>query len=191
LCRSIVELHGGSISAASAGLDQGSAFTVRLPVASDARVAAAIHARSAATDAGLRLRVLVVDDNRDSADSLTLLIQMKGHDARAAYHGNQAIATTRNFKPDLVLLDLAMPDIDGFALLRSLRELAPQRRVLHAAMTGFGQNTDRERTRAAGFDVHLVKPITMPVLDDLLAKAANAARLDGSHAVPRLDGRAE
>jgi CheY-like chemotaxis protein len=123
--------------------------------------------------------VLVVDDNRDSADSLTLLIQMKGHDARAAYHGAQAIAAARHLQPELVLVDLAMPDIDGFALLRSLRELAPQRRALYAAMTGFGQNADRERTRAAGFDTHLVKPITMPLLDDVLSKAADRPRLDG------------
>jgi DNA-binding response OmpR family regulator len=117
------------------------------------------------------MRVLAIDDNRDSADSLAMLIGMKGHEARAAYDGASGLVVAREFVPDLVLVDLAMPDMDGFAVLRALRANATLGRTVTAAMTGFGQNQDRERSIDEGFDAHLVKPVDMALLDALLADA--------------------
>jgi CheY-like chemotaxis protein len=173
LCRSLVELHGGMISAQSEGRGMGSVFTVRLPRArrragngpenGAGRSSAAVPAKA--------MRVLVIDDNRDSADSLAMLIGMKGHEARAAYDGASGLVVAREFVPDLVLVDLAMPDMDGFAVLRALRANATLGRTVTAAMTGFGQNQDRERSIDEGFDAHLVKPVDMALLDALLADA--------------------
>jgi CheY-like chemotaxis protein len=174
LCRSIVEMHGGSISAVSAGPNQGSTFTVRLPYASDddAPRPHRVLAQNATQAAGDGLRVVLIDDNQDSADSLAMLLQMKGHDVRTAYHGKEGLEVIRHFPPDLVLLDLALPDMDGYAVLRTLRSqrlLGPAKVV---AMTGFGQESDKERSAQAGFDMHLVKPVDFDMLDRLLEKVA-------------------
>jgi PAS domain S-box-containing protein len=173
LCRSLVELHGGVISAESEGRGQGSIFTVRLPRArrhtSSGRPAGAGRMQAAMpADA---MRVLVIDDNRDSADSLAMLIGMKGHESRAAYDGASGLALAAEFRPDLVLIDLAMPDMDGFSVLRALRAQGGHKHTVTAAMTGFGQDQDRERSIDEGFDAHLVKPVEMTLLDALLADA--------------------
>jgi PAS domain S-box-containing protein len=169
LCRSLVELHGGAIQAASAGRGHGSTFTVRLPLAAgsgqdhdDALPPAAAGADRTA------LRVLVVDDNRDSADSLAVLLEMKGHEARVAYDGESALAAAKIYLPHLVLTDLAMPNVDGFGLLRELRSNPMLSLTRIVAMSGFGQSSDREQSLAAGFDAHLVKPLEMSVLNELL-----------------------
>ncbi|WP_232519251.1 PAS domain-containing hybrid sensor histidine kinase/response regulator [Caballeronia insecticola] len=172
LCRSIVELHGGSITAASGGPNLGSTFTVRLPYASDddAPRPHRVLAQSAEMAAGNGVRVVVIDDNRDSADSLAMLLQMKGHDVRIAYHGKEGIEVVRHFPPELILLDLALPDMDGYAVLRMLRSLRLIGRAKVAAMTGFGQSSDKERSASAGFDAHLVKPVDFDELDRLLER---------------------
>ena len=172
LCRSLVELHGGVITAESAGRGKGCTFSVRLPRARQrASNGHASGARPAVTVSAGTLRVLVIDDNRDSADSLAMLIGMKGHEARAAYDGGSGLAIARDFVPHLVLVDLAMPDVDGFGVLRGLRAQPSLDRTMTAAMTGFGQNQDRERSFSEGFDAHLVKPVDMALLDDLLISA--------------------
>ncbi|SAL17016.1 PAS domain-containing hybrid sensor histidine kinase/response regulator [Caballeronia humi] len=172
LCRSLVELHGGVITAASEGRGKGSIFSVRLPRARHrAGNGGPKPLRRAMDISAGALRILVIDDNRDSADSLAMLIGMMGHEARAAHGGAQGVAIAREFVPHLVLVDLAMPDMDGFAVLHALREYAPLASTMTAAMTGFGQNQDRERSMLAGFDAHLVKPVEMALLDDLLARA--------------------
>jgi PAS domain S-box-containing protein len=173
LCRSLVELHGGAIQAASAGRGRGSTFTVRLPLAAEAQGGddepedAVILARPAG------LRVLVVDDNRDSADSLAVLLQMKGHDARVAYDGAAAVEVAKAWQPQLVFTDLAMPHVDGFGLLRELRSNATLSLTRVVAMSGFGQDSDRNRSLNAGFDAHLVKPLEIAVLDQLLEAASH------------------
>ncbi|HEY4352746.1 MAG TPA: PAS domain S-box protein [Paraburkholderia sp.] len=173
LCRSLVELHGGAIQAASAGRGHGSTFTVRLPLAAGSGPdhddplppVMAVTDRTA-------LRVLVVDDNRDSADSLAVLLEMKGHEARVAYDGASALAAAKIYLPQLVLTDLAMPNVDGFGLLRELRSNPMLSLTRIVAMSGFGQSSDREQSLAAGFDAHLVKPLEMSVLNELLESVA-------------------
>ncbi|HMF29444.1 MAG TPA: ATP-binding protein, partial [Candidatus Cybelea sp.] len=176
LCRSLVELHGGAIVAASAGRGRGSTFTVRLPLApgAESHHDDTLPAAATATD-GAGLRVLVVDDNRDSADSLAVLLEMKGHDARVAYDGNSAVAAAKAYLPHLVLTDLAMPNVDGFGLLRELRSNPKLSLTRVVAMSGFGQASDREQSLAAGFDAHLVKPLEIDVLNELLDSVSRPA----------------
>ncbi|MGF6856427.1 hybrid sensor histidine kinase/response regulator [Paraburkholderia sp. CI3] len=177
LCKSLVEMHGGSIVASSEGLGLGSTFTLSLPLAS----AQSDTAESGTINAAPHvqpLRILLVDDNRDSADSLAMLLELKGHEVRIAYEGEQALQISPRFSPHLALIDLAMPKMDGYATLAAMRALPEMSRTMYAAMTGFGHASDLDRTRNAGFHAHLVKPVEMVVLDALLAKADG--RLSGS-----------
>lgn len=171
LCRSLVALHGGSISAASPGQGLGSTFTVRIPLGDvkDERAAAPV-----AQGKGQSLRALVVDDNRDSADSLALLLELEGHQVATAYEGKEALAQAELATPDIVLLDLAMPGLDGFAVIGTLRQQERFKATRFVAMTGFGQPSDRAQTKAAGFEFHLVKPIELAMLQQILAMASNA-----------------
>jgi len=168
LARSLVEMHGGSIEAHSAGLGQGSSFTVRLPAASAVEQAEAEEALEAGP-AGLR--VLVVDDNRDSADSATDVLRLLGNQVESAYDGESGIQLARRFRPHMVLLDLAMPGVDGFEVRRRLLEDGGHEDAFFVAMTGFGNEEDKKRTQAAGFDAHLTKPVELDVLITLLAQA--------------------
>jgi PAS domain S-box-containing protein len=178
IVRSLVELHGGKVKAFSAGLDQGAVFEVRLPL---------VHVPDAASPAGPRRHapapmaggdgpsVLVVDDNRDAADSLGYMLEMMGARTRVVYGGPDALAEAERETPDLVLLDLGMPGMDGYEVARRLAA-HPQRGAMRiVALTGWGQSEDRQRTREAGFDEHLVKPAEIDVLDGLLAKVAATA----------------
>jgi PAS domain S-box-containing protein len=170
LVRHLVELHGGSVDAFSGGDGQGSEFVVRLPVAGREPPAegAAVDPDGGSEAATAARRVLVVDDNADAAESLAQLLMLKGHDVRVAYDGLTGVATARAFAPDVVLLDIAMPGLDGYAVARRLREQdgAPPMRLV--ALTGYGQEDDRRRAIAAGFDGHLVKPPAVAALDDVL-----------------------
>ncbi|MBC8741663.1 PAS domain S-box protein [Paraburkholderia sp. UCT31] len=177
LCKSLVEMHGGSIVASSEGLGLGSTFTLSLPLAS----AQSDTAESGTINAAPHvqpLRILIVDDNRDSADSLAMLLELKGHEVRITYEGEHALQISPRFSPHLALIDLAMPKMDGYATLAAMRALPEMSRTMYAAMTGFGHASDLDRTRHAGFHAHLVKPVEMVVLDALLAKADG--RLSGS-----------
>ncbi|MEM5313781.1 PAS domain S-box protein [Paraburkholderia sp. JHI869] len=184
LCRSLVELHGGTISARSDGPGKGSTFTIRLPFARETVYAVpppplVLDAAelAALAEAGVPpLRVLVVDDNRDSADSLAMLLELKGHDVRVAYSAAHAREEVDGFTPDAALIDIAMPEIDGYATLRALRALPGLKDTLFAAMTGFGQGADIELTREAGFEMHLVKPVDVALFDEVLALAAARQR---------------
>jgi CheY-like chemotaxis protein len=159
----LVELHGGSVLAESAGVAQGSRFTVRLPIASgtpDAAIAADCVASdaTAAPRTHKARRVLVADDNRDAADSLALLLQIDGHDVRVAHGGSAALALAQAFRPEVALLDIGMPDLNGYEVARALRREPWGKDVYLIALTGWGQEEDRRRSREAGFDRHLTKP---------------------------------
>ncbi len=156
LVKALVELHGGRVAAHSDGLGQGSRFTVWLPLAlAPARPEAAPPAPA---PAGPR-RVLVADDNRDAADTLALLLEMSGHQVCVAYDGLQALATAREMRPEVALLDIGMPGMDGHAVARAVRAEPWGAAVLLVAVTGWGQEEDRRRAREAGFDHHVTKPV--------------------------------
>jgi PAS domain S-box-containing protein len=168
LARSLAELHGGRLDAQSEGVGKGSTFILRLPVARQA------EAVSDDQEQALRpqgLRVLVVDDNRDAADSATAIIRMLGDDAECAYSGAGALESVRRSVPDVVLLDLAMPVLDGFATLRQLREVPGMEHAFVVAMTGYGSTDDKRRTTGAGFDAHVTKPVDLNQLLALLKQA--------------------
>jgi CheY-like chemotaxis protein len=169
LVKGLVDLHGGSIRADSDGPGRGSTFTVRLPLA-DAGAARAAERIDAARRPGAARRVLVVDDNRDAADSLGLLLQLAGHDVRVAHDGVAALAIARTFRPELALLDLGMPEMNGLQLAQALRAEPWSATLRLAALTGWGQDEDRRRTSAAGFDHHLTKPVDLDEIAALVAQ---------------------
>ncbi|SDO91115.1 PAS/PAC sensor hybrid histidine kinase [Ralstonia sp. 25mfcol4.1] len=167
LCRSLVEMHGGSIAAASEGPGLGATFTVQLPLAP----AAETPSSSGGPDhgGGHERRVLLVDDNRDAADSMSILLEMSGHHVTIAYDGMEAIHAAARVRPDVALIDLAMPGMDGFAVIHALRGMPALSGTRYVALTGFGQASDREQTAAAGFDVHLIKPVELDLLLKVIA----------------------
>ncbi len=177
LVKALVEAHGGKVTAESPGPGAGSTFTVRLQVA-DAHAGAAAAAPGELAAAGSRLKVVVADDNQDAAASLAELLEMLGNEVHVAHDGAQAVETAERVRPDLVLMDIGMPRADGLTATRRLRERPWAQGVTIIALTGWGQHGDRERTRAAGCDDHLVKPVTLPQLEKLLAALRPARRPD-------------
>ncbi|WP_312513298.1 ATP-binding protein [Massilia sp.] len=184
LAKSLVELHGGSVSAASAGLGRGSTFTVRLPrhtpdsaaPGSAQAFAAAVAGQSGlvagAVPAASALRILVVDDNLDAAHTLNLFLSAAGHEVEIAYCAADAIEIAKVFAPQVCLLDIGLPDIDGNELARRLRRLPQTSNALLIAATGYGRTQDRDAASQAGFDHYMVKPVNTVQLNDLLAQAA-------------------
>jgi PAS domain S-box-containing protein len=160
LVHSLVTAHGGAVTAHSAGPGRGSRFVVSLPLLADRPAPAADAAAPASpADSGTRRRVLLVDDNHDAADMLAELLRLAGHDVRVAYDGPAALGEAAAFAPDVALLDIGLPVMDGYELARRLRAdlVAPPKRLV--ALTGYGQDHDRDRSHAAGFHDHMVKPI--------------------------------
>ena len=171
LVRRLVELHGGTVTAQSEGLNRGSTFVVKLPLTRAAPVAERhdIHPAQAETAEGnARRKILVVDDNRDSAMSLSLLLELEGHDVRRAYDGIEALEIADDFRPDVTLLDIGMPRLDGYGAARELRRRDWAKRSLLVALTGWGQQEDKRLAREAGFDHHMVKPVDPDALRRLL-----------------------
>ena len=167
LARRLVQLHGGAIEARSDGEHQGSEFLVRLPLHSRSQAKGGQSERIGML-APARRRILIVDDNRDASDSLAMLLQMLEQEVRVAYDGETAIRYTQEFSPDLILLDLGMPGIDGYETCRRLRAQGSSRTVTIVALTGWGQARDRLQTQEAGFDLHWTKPLDMGVLENFL-----------------------
>jgi len=160
----LVEMHGGAVAARSPGIGQGSTFEVRLPVIpapGEKRVE-----EEEASAAGRR--ILIVDDNSDAADSLALLLRLNGHNTQSVYVPEEALERTLQFRPQIVLLDIGLPRIDGYEVARRIR--ARDEVVKLIALTGYGQRDDIERARVAGFDAHLIKPVDLAALDRLLAE---------------------
>ncbi len=171
LVKRLVELHGGTIEARSPGLGQGSEFIVRLPLCEVHAGEEKLAIDPPALPSELPpVRVLVVDDNQDAADSLVLLLKLAGQEACATYNGPSALAQAKNFRPALVFLDIGMPDMDGYAVARNMRNMPDLEHVTLVALTGWGQDSDRERSREAGFNHHLVKPVNPAELQQMLIK---------------------
>jgi PAS domain S-box-containing protein len=171
LVRTLVDLHGGSIEARSEGLGRGSAFTVRLaalPVPDVSRSPAA--PATAPASAGGR-RVLVVDDSHDAAESLAMLLEFEGHEIYKAHDGAEAVRAAERERPDVVLMDVGLPILNGYEACRRIRSHAWSEGIVLVAITGWGQEEDREQSRSAGFDVHLVKPVDHDELLRILAAA--------------------
>jgi signal transduction histidine kinase len=174
LVRRLVEMHGGTIAAHSEGLDRGSEFTVRLPVAEfqpgqpDATTAGKLKTTGATA---APLRILVVDDNLDSADSLGLLMKLLGHEVRIVHDGRSAVEAANEFKPRVVLLDIGLPDMNGYQAAQEIRQQAGGKDAVLIAVTGWGEDIDRQRSKEAGFDHHLVKPLDPDALTSLLEEA--------------------
>jgi signal transduction histidine kinase len=171
LVRRLVEMHGGTVNVESAGHDQGSKFTVRLPI-----MQSPPPARSNSTDGRLeRLRapgrrILVVDDNPDALDSLSRILQVMGNDTLSARDGLEALQSAREFRPEVILMDLGMPNLDGYDAARRIRQEPWGRDVLMIATTGWAQDDDRRRSNEAGFDHHLVKPVDLTQLQSLISE---------------------
>jgi signal transduction histidine kinase/DNA-binding response OmpR family regulator len=180
IVRSLVILHGGTVTAHSAGLGRGSEFVGRLPaLALEERAAVAPVVGPATVAAAMGRKILVVEDNEDVAETLTELLEHLGHVVRVAHNGPAALQIPDTFIPDLALLDIGLPVMDGYELARRVRERHELRDVVLVALSGYGQETDRERSRQAGFVAHLVKPVDpdhlKQVIDDLTAAAQSGA----------------
>ncbi|MCI0464501.1 MAG: response regulator, partial [Gemmataceae bacterium] len=173
LVRRLVEMHGGSVKAASPGAGRGSEFTVRVPALPEDQGAEANCKQVRAGSPTGRMpsqRVLVVDDNCDAAESLAMLLQVKGHEVHTAHDGLAALETARDFQPDIVLLDIGLPGMDGYEVARRLRQEQGRQAVL-VALTGYGTDEDHRRSQEAGFDYHLVKPVELDALHQLLMRS--------------------
>ena len=174
LVRRLVELHGGSVLAESDGVGQGSTFTVRLPLAHAAPApaeAARVDAAPAPGQSARRLRVLVADDNADAGHTLAALLEIAGHETRVVHDGVAALAVASQFAPQLVFLDIGMPRLDGYETARRLRASPELEGAMLVALTGWGAEEDRARSRAAGFDRHLLKPALPADVEAVLAEA--------------------
>ncbi|HSN98166.1 MAG TPA: ATP-binding protein, partial [Candidatus Nanopelagicales bacterium] len=168
IAKRLVEMHGGTIGASSDGRDQGCEFTVRLPVAAG-EAAPVERAEEPAPSRAISLRVLVADDNQDSAESLALLLEIMGHRVWVVHDGPEALAAARELRPDIAVMDIGMPGMSGYDVARRIRDLPELAGVVLVAMTGWGQEEDRRRSREAGFDHHLVKPVDDRMLKKIFA----------------------
>ncbi|MEO7362279.1 MAG: PAS domain-containing protein [Gemmatimonadaceae bacterium] len=168
LVKGLVELHGGTVSATSKGKGLGSEFTVRLPLATGEQTHEHLKNRKLASSTSNWHRILVVDDNKDSATSLSMMLNFMGHDTRTANDGLHGLEVAEVFRPDVCLLDIGMPNLNGFDMARRLREQPWGEQILLIALSGWGQEHDKERSADAGFDMHLVKPIDPATLTAVL-----------------------
>jgi PAS domain S-box-containing protein len=170
LSKALVELHGGTVKATSAGLGHGSEFIVRLPLRSLGVPAQIVGARAPAERAAAR-RILIADDNRDAAESLAMLLSLEGHTVTVVHDGQQALAAFQSVQPEFALLDIGMPIVSGYDVARRVRQSSLGRAVTLVAITGWGQDGDKARALAAGFNHHFTKPIEPGLLTDLLRAA--------------------
>jgi signal transduction histidine kinase/CheY-like chemotaxis protein len=169
LVKKLVEMHDGTVEATSEGPGRGSEFVVRLPLLREAQPAQPRRPADAKSEQMVSRRILVVDDNRDSANSLAMLLNLLGHTVDTAHDGREAVERAATFRADVILLDIGMPRLNGYEAARRIREQRQQGLKL-VALTGWGQEEDRQRSEDAGFDAHLVKPVDLAALTKLLAE---------------------
>jgi CheY-like chemotaxis protein len=172
LVKRLVEMHGGSVEAFSEGRGKGSEFVVRLPVHTGDATPVPLRTNGTIAQSDRPLRVLVVDDNVDAAATLASLLETEGHQVRRAHDGPGALAAADAFLPDAVVLDLGLPGMDGYEVARRLRSKTEDRKPLLVAVSGYGRDEDRRRSRQAGFDHHLIKPTELSALRSALAGPA-------------------
>jgi CheY-like chemotaxis protein len=189
LVQRLVQMHGGDVSAVSNGLGMGSEFVIRLPLLSaeaaaveaqrdpaaqappsESEMTAVVTPLVAAGAARLARRILIADDNNDALESLATLLQLSGHEVYTATNGGTALQSVERHLPEVVLLDIGMPLLDGYEVAKRIRAQPWGQRITLVALTGWGQDSDRRRSREAGFDSHLVKPLDLETLTDLLAR---------------------
>ena len=170
LVRRLVEMHGGSVSAFSEGIDRGSEFIVRLPMIADEMRNTSLQSNSKEMARMPARRILVVDDNRDSALSLALLLKVAGNETFTANDGLEAVEAAERLLPDVILLDIGLPRLNGYEAARRIREQAWGEKIVLIALTGWGQEEDRRKSNEAGFNSHLVKPVDHAVLSKLLVE---------------------
>jgi PAS domain S-box-containing protein len=173
LVNGLIDLHGGTVEAKSEGVGHGSEFIVRLPIVSFDSVALPMADSNAVAPIGRR--ILVADDNQDAADSLAMILEMHGHDVRVAHDGRSALTQAQTFHPDTALLDIGMPQLNGYEVARALRQEPWGAGITLIALTGWGQESDRQKAIDAGFDRHLTKPIDPDALESLLSEGARPA----------------
>jgi len=176
LVRSLVEMHGGRVEVASDGLGKGTEFVVRIPVMKSIGLAVEAPKKEAGmkgavmADSSVRRKVLVVDDNADAANSMGKLLEVCGYDMKIAYDSEEALDLADSYLPDIVLLDIGLPTRDGYQVAREIRKRYPGRRILLVAVSGYGQDEDKRKSREAGFDCHFTKPIDFASIKNIIDK---------------------
>jgi CheY-like chemotaxis protein len=173
LVKTLVEMHGGSVEARSDGLGHGSEFIVRLPIVVEAADTAPASPSDSAAATGAR-RILIVDDSVDGAESLAMLLEFGGHQTWQAHDGLEAIEMAERVRPDVVLLDIGLPRMNGYEVCRRIRQEPWGRDLVMVALTGWGQEEDRRQSLDAGFNAHMVKPVDHDELLEFLASRPSA-----------------
>jgi CheY-like chemotaxis protein len=166
------------VSASSNGSGQGSEFVIRLPLLANKTPSLPVKdtgARKRIQPSATKRQILVVDDNRDSADSLAMLLRLTGHDVRTVHDGTQALDMVKTYRPDFVLLDIGLPVMDGYTIARQIRSDPEVAGTVLVAVTGYGTEEDRRNSHAAGFNYHMVKPVEFSLLQDLLDSSESTA----------------
>ena len=174
LVKGLAELHGGTVEAQSGGAGRGSRFLIMLPFEAAPESESHVQEAPAVTPCG-KLRVLVADDNRDAADTLSMLLSMDGYEVQTVYGGRAAVSAAETFRPDVALLDIGMPEVNGYAAAKAIRQQRGGVNVYLVAITGWGQQEDRRRALEAGFATHVTKPVDPNSLRDLLRGVVTSA----------------
>jgi CheY-like chemotaxis protein/anti-sigma regulatory factor (Ser/Thr protein kinase) len=170
LVKQLVDMHGGTVTAVSRGAGQGSTFSVRLPL-DRVRQSPGPNVDALEMETGFpRRRVLVVDDNVDAAESLSMVLKLDGHEVRAAHSGEEAMLLAKEFHPEIAFLDIGLPGLNGYDLARMIRGADELKDVVLVALTGWGSDEDKQKSKAAGFDYHLTKPIETSMMQEVLGQ---------------------
>jgi CheY-like chemotaxis protein len=190
LVRRLVEMHGGNVEAHSAGPGKGSEFVIYLPLATvgESKVEMAEPAAAAGVPSAGRCRILVVDDNMDSAESMATLLRLDGHEVRVTYDGLAAVESALAFHPQVVLLDIGLPGLDGYEVARRLRLTNETKDIFLIALTGYGRTEDRVRALTSGFNYHITKPVDPGELDMIIKKLTPECSDESAHGGVRRAG---